>query len=287
MDLDDKLNQIKIRDIIIIYLLSILIISGLIFIIIKLNHKNVGDFIIGIVVFILQLLICLMLLLKIKPSKEDIKALYNDFKKKIKKREIIEVTFIKLCIAIGGSKLVLSIFYFIDPILVNDFIYQSTSLISSGKGYIINFILLAFISPIVEEIVFRGVMLNRITEKFSMCSGIVVSSMIFASFYAGSGIAGALVLGIINSILYIKYRNILFPIVVNSLNNIVLLILAFPLIKISRDNFTISYNDILMDIIFGIILCFIGCFIMIKYIGKNKITLNKYDKYIRDKKGIY
>lgn len=278
MDLNDKLNQIRIRDIIIIYFLSFFLVSGLIFIIIKLNYRDIGKFIVSTIVLILQLLICLMLLLKIKPSRDNILSLYNDFKKKIKIKELVEVTFIKVCISIGGSKLILSLFYFIDPILVNDFVCESTSMISSFRNYVINLIILILISPIVEEVVFRGVILNRTTEKFNMYIGIVVSSMVFSSFYAGSGIAGALALGIINSILYIKYSNILLPIFVNLINNIILLISSLPLINKDMNDIIITNDDLVINVILGSILCVIGTIGIFKYINKNKNFLNEYNK---------
>ena len=287
MDLNNRLNQIKIKDIIIIYLFSILIVSIIIFGIVKLNHKDVGNFIISTITLILQLLILLTLFLRIKPSKKNILFLYNDFKKKIKKTEIIEVTFIKLCISIGGSKVILGIFYFIDPIIVNTFIYESASLVNSFGNYFVNMVLLLLVSPIVEEVVFRGIIFNRLINKFNLCTGIVASSMVFASFYAGSGIAGALALGIINCILYIKYKNILITIFVNLINNAIVLISVIPSLNGNFTDIIISYNDVITDILLGIVAFLIGILGMLKYINKNKIVLNKFDKYIKGKKGIY
>ena len=45
---------------------------------------------------------------------------------------------------------------------------------------LISLLVVVVFGPFVEEIVFRGVILNRITQRFSMCIGIAVSSMIFA-----------------------------------------------------------------------------------------------------------
>ena len=138
MDFNDKLNQIKIRDIIIIYLFSTFIVSGIIYSVVKFNHKEVGDFILNTLSLILQLVILLMLMLKIKPSRDNILLLYRDFKQKISKREIAEATLIKICIALGGSKLIVSFIFFVDPSMVNNFICESSLLINSFRNYIIN-----------------------------------------------------------------------------------------------------------------------------------------------------
>ena len=282
MDLNNKLNQIRIRDIIIIYLLSIFIVTGIVFTIIKLNHREIGDLILSALTLILHLLILIILLLRIKPSKDDILFLYYDFKKKVNRREVIEVTFVKICLAIGGSKLIISTIYFIDPSVINNFIRESTTLINSLRNYIINVVLL-LVAPIMEEIIFRNIIFNRIIEKFNMWTGIVVSSIVFASFYAGSGIAGAIALGVINCILYIKYNNILIPMFVSIINNIILLIWSIPIINNNIGNMIIGHNYII-NIFFGSIVSLMGIFLLIKFINKNINILKAYDKNIKDKK---
>ena len=76
--------------------------------------------------------------------------LYEDFKKKIDKRELFNVTFIKICIALGGGKLIISFLYFIDPSIVNNFIYESSSLINTFRNYLLNVVLLMIIASIIS-----------------------------------------------------------------------------------------------------------------------------------------
>lgn len=284
MDLNNKLNQLKIRDIIIIYLFSTFIVSGIIFGVLKVNHKEMGNFVLNTLSLILQSIILTLLLLKIKPSKDDIVFLYEDFKKKINILEVASVTLIKLCIAVGGSKLIISCIYYFDPSLVNNFIIESNSMINSFRNYMINLILLIIVSPITEEIIFRSVILNSIIKKFNLCTGIVVSSIVFASFYAGSGIAGALALGIINSILYIKYKNILINIFVNLINNAVVLISILPLLNKNIDDIIITNNEVIINVIMGCILSIAGIIMMLRFISSNSLMLNKYDKYLKANK---
>ena len=281
LDFNEKLNQIKIKDIIIIYLISTFIVSIIIFGIIKINHKQSGNFIVNIVSMILQLLILLMLIFKIRPSKDNLILLYEDFKNKLNIKEIANVTIVKICIALGGSKLIISLMYYLDPSMINNFLYESGNMINSVKSYLVNVLLLLIISPITEEIIFRSVILNRIIIRFNLCTGIIVSSIDFASFYAGSGIAGALALGVINSILYIKYKNILINILVNVLNNLIILISVLPLVNKNVEDLIVTRNEIIINIFVGSFLCAAGVFMLIKFINKNIIMLSKYDKYIK------
>lgn len=284
MDLNDKLNQIKIKDIIIIYLFSISIVSGIIFCVIKVNHREIGNFVLNTLSLILQVIILISLLIKLKPSSNNILCVYEDFKKRISMLEVAEVTLTKICISVGGSKLIVSFLYYLDPSAVNNFISESGSMINSVRNYIINLILLLIVSPITEEMVFRSVILNRLIKKFNLCTGIVVSSIIFASFYAGSGIAGALALGIINCILYIKYKNILITIFINLINNAIVLISVVPFINKNMDELIITSNEVIMNIVLGSILCIAGIILLLKFINKNSLMLNKYDKYLKSTK---
>ena len=281
MDLNNKLNKLRIRDIIIIYLFSTFIVSGIIFGVLKVSHQEMGNFVLNTLSLILQLIILMLLLLKIKPSKNDILFLYEDFKKKINMLEVASVTLIKLCIAVGGSKLIISCIYYFDPSIVNNFIIDSNSMINSFRNYMVNLILLLVVSPITEEIIFRSVILNSLVKKFNLCTGIVVSSIVFASFYAGSGIAGALALGIINSILYIKYTNILINIFVNFINNAIILIYILPLVNKSIDDIIITNGEVIINVVIGCILGVVGIIMMLRFINRNSIMLNKYDKYLK------
>lgn len=281
MDLNNKLNKLRIRDIIIIYLFSTFIVSGIIFGVLKVSHQEMGNFVLNTLSLILQLIILMLLLLKIKPSKNDILFLYEDFKKKINMLEVASVTLMKLCIAVGGSKLIISCIYYFDPSIVNNFIIDSNSMINSFRNYMVNLILLLVVSPITEEIIFRSVILNSLVKKFNLCTGIVVSSIVFASFYAGSGIAGALALGIINSILYIKYTNILINIFVNFINNAIILIYILPLVNKSIDDIIITNGEVIINVVIGCILGVVGIIMMLRFINRNSIMLNKYDKYLK------
>ena len=148
MDLNDKLNQIKIKDIIIIYLFSISIVSGIIFCVIKVNHREIGNFVLNTLSLILQVIILISLLIKLKPSSNNILCVYEDFKIRISMLEVAEVTLTKICISVGGSKLIVSFFYYLDPSAVNNFICESGSMINSVRNYVINLILLLIVSPI-------------------------------------------------------------------------------------------------------------------------------------------
>jgi len=73
-------------------------------------------------------------------------------------------------------------------------------------------------APIVEELLFRGVMLHRFTFKWGMKKAILASSLIFGVLHAD--FIGAFIFGLVMCILYIKTGTIIIPIIAHMLNNL-------------------------------------------------------------------
>ncbi len=88
----------------------------------------------------------------------------------------------------------------------------------------INVILIAIIAPIVEEILFRGFLLNRWCQKYGTGKAVFFSSLIFAGFHFD--IIGGFVFGAVLSLIYLRTKTLVGPILVHISNNtIVILIL--------------------------------------------------------------
>jgi membrane protease YdiL (CAAX protease family) len=97
-------------------------------------------------------------------------------------------------------------------------------------------IIIILIGPIVEELFFRGFLLNRWTVKWNIRRAIFTSSLIFCLFH--DNIIGTFVVGIVMSTLYIKTRTLVIPIICHILNNTVATALTIPSL-LSRKGFVI------------------------------------------------
>lgn len=75
------------------------------------------------------------------------------------------------------------------------------------------------ISPIAEEIIFRGIILNRLKLVISPSIAILVSSLCFGVLHSYGNIISAIVFGLCMCILYLKTNNILIPISAHIMNN--------------------------------------------------------------------
>jgi len=76
------------------------------------------------------------------------------------------------------------------------------------------------IAPVIEEIIFRGALLNNLLTKFSIKKSVIVSSLIFSLIHFQPEVFGAIfVISLLLSRLYLKTGSLIAPIVFHILNN--------------------------------------------------------------------
>lgn len=113
------------------------------------------------------------------------------------------------------------------------------------------------LGPIVEELIFRGVILSRLKLKFSVVPAIFVSAIIFGIVHFDINILGRFFFGVLSAILYIETQNIINCMIFHILHNVS--IFAFPIIS-KYANISISnYNEFIIGILTFVIL---GCFVL-------------------------
>lgn len=116
------------------------------------------------------------------------------------------------------STYILSIFPDLNNFI--EFSFSSLNLNFSLIG-ITGFISTVLISPISEELIFRGVLFNRLKFIVPTFISVLITSLLFASMHGFGSIIAAFVFGLCMSILYIKTDNILVPISAHFLNNFI------------------------------------------------------------------
>ncbi|WP_407463373.1 CPBP family intramembrane glutamic endopeptidase [Methanobrevibacter sp.] len=123
-------------------------------------------------------------------------------------------------------------------------VHAPSFLNAAGPGFtdpltlFLGFIVAVFIAPIAEELLFRGVIFNRLKIRKGAPFAIVVSSIIFGSlhFYGGAPflhVITATTFGMLMCVFYMKYDNILMNIAVHFLGNLLVYINDYtPLLSI-------------------------------------------------------
>ena len=104
---------------------------------------------------------------------------------------------------------------------------EGNSMIGGGSlhGVLLSAVIAA---PIVEEVIFRGVVFGSFRKVFPAWVSILISAVIFGAYHMNPvAIVYASVMGIIAGIVYEKKRNLLFPIILHMANNFVGLLQDF------------------------------------------------------------
>ena len=116
-----------------------------------------------------------------------------------------------------------------------------------------------FISPISEELIFRGVFLNRLQLAVPVVFAVLISSLLFAALHSFGSIFSAFIFGVCIAILYLKTDNIFVPIFAHFLNNLFAeIIVVMDSNKILfTNNSVVLVMSILAIVSFVVILIFI------------------------------
>ncbi|WP_225742778.1 CPBP family intramembrane glutamic endopeptidase [Marinilactibacillus sp. Marseille-P9653] len=79
-------------------------------------------------------------------------------------------------------------------------------------------------APIVEEVFFRGVLMNKWSEKYGVWKGILFSSIIFMIIHFNSLFFPQLILGFLCAVVYTKTKKLIYPILTHALYNLIVII---------------------------------------------------------------
>lgn len=261
----EDFNEVKIIPSILVYLLMNF---GIIFAVSIVDNSILNNT--NIIQLFIDCLFILYLFFKFGVNLRKLNNLIHDFIEKINIKEIINVVFTQILVSLGTTLLMLTIICFIDLDMANSLNNSSNDLFTST---VVFFILTVITAPILEELLFRVVFFKRLSRVFDVYVGMIASSIIFGILHVELAVVGAIIFGIANCILYLKYRNILIPMTVHFLNN---LIVSIPTLFSSADSISgaeselLTLNDASTYLIVGIITLIIGLFLFIRFIIQNR-----------------
>lgn len=153
---------------------------------------------------------------------------YSYFKRdflKVFSPDLMKYVIIIVCLNIFFSygmlyfaNFILSVFPSINSLLTFSLTssYLNNSLLAFGS-----FIGAVLVSPISEELIFRGVVLNRLRIFIPTVLAVLFSSLLFASLHGFGAIISAFVFAMCMAVLYLKTENIFVPIFAHFLNNLI------------------------------------------------------------------
>ena len=205
---NDKLKQISLKEV--ISLMIVLFI--LMFIINRLNIFHIDP------IFINIFLTC-YILYKI--------GNFSSLKHDIFEAFSIDLFKYTLFVVILNIFLSYGLLYLADSILdifpaLNFLVYFNMSSIDLTYSIVISsFVATVFISPVFEELFFRGILMNKLNIIVPPLFSILIISLLFAALHTFGNITSAFIFSICMAILYIKTDNIVVAILAHFLNNFI------------------------------------------------------------------
>lgn len=262
IDFNVRLRTIRIRELIIGIILTF-IITGVIMAIFPVFDD-------GELFMILFMLIVLLLFIWALRGTRGLERNFDELFKDDVRKEILYVFLINILFAclfmflISALDIVIG---FGDPNWVSMWEIDTVNIDSSV--FILDSITAIIFAPIVEELAFRGVLFNRLKIRTGIVPAMIISSFIFAIGHEPGGITSAFLFGLCMCILYLKTDNILIPMSVHFINNVVATIME-------TTGFDI-YMSQLPWIVPSLIITLIATFLLAKYIIKETNVLkNRY-----------
>ena len=120
---------------------------------------------------------------------------------------------------------------------IMNFSFSSMSLFG-GLGSLLAIVL---ISPVSEELIFRGIFLNKLRLIVPTIFAVLISSLLFGALHSFGSIFSAFIFSMSVSVIYLKTDNILVPIFAHFLNNVI----AESIVHIDSGNILFT-NDIVV-----------------------------------------
>lgn len=162
----------------------------------------------------------------------------------------------------GGYQVVLSLLFYTNEELANQIYEEPLLRFTSQQDLWFACVTVSILVPIFEEFLFRGVILTRFMNWFSMMGGLSIMAICFGVLH-GADFIGATIFGFLCGMLYLKFKNIWAPILVHFLNN-TLTCLSFslgqvvqvPLIVLTQSYINQQFKQGLALLSVGMILLF-------------------------------
>ena len=158
--------------------------------------------------------------------------------------------FQSLLIIVGSLLLMLNIFNLIEKLFAFDRASIIDLLFLNNNRFSFNIFLIimgAFIAPVMEEIIFRGLLFEYLKGKLGLYISIFLTTFIFVILHSNKIYLEVFFLSLILTLIYAYYKNIVINIVLHILNNLVSIIIMV------KGNNPFVINNIALQFVFLLI----------------------------------
>lgn len=270
------MKEIKIWQMVLIWIgTEILVTIGYIIYSLYSLSMEINDVMLG---FILPLAVLIAISMFGRVNTKLVKERWSNFKQIASIKEILIVVATQIFLSIGLSNLSLGFLASTNMTKALEAANDTFGNPTTNKELVFFLISVVILAPLLEEIIFRRIVFKRLNLKLSFITSAVISSAVFGIGHELLAILGAIVFGVTCCVLYRKYNNLLVPIAVHFVNNLI----AGTMISVGYFQGTLNEHisvitnyDIKVSFISGMLLTTITMIIFIRFVMKNKQYLKR------------
>lgn len=270
------MKEIKIWQMVLIWIgTEILVTIGYIIYSFYSLSMEINDVMLG---FILPLATLIAILIFGRVNTKLVKERWSNFKQIANIKEILIVVATQIFLSIGLSNLSLGFLASTNMTKALEAANDTFGNPTTNKELVFFLISVVILAPLLEEIIFRKIIFKRLNLKLSFITSAVISSAIFGIGHELLAILGAIIFGVTCCVLYKKYNNLLVPIAVHFVNNLIagtMLSVGYFQGTLNEQISDITNYDIKVSFMSGILLTTITMIIFIRFVMKNKQYLKR------------
>ena len=270
------MKEIKIWQMVLIWIgTEILVTIGYIIYSLYSLSMEINDVMLG---FILPLAVLIAISMFGRVNTKLVKERWSNFKQIASIKEILIVVATQIFLSIGLSNLSLGFLASTNMTKALEAANDTFGNPSTNKELVFFLISVVILAPLLEEMIFRRIVFKRLNLKLSFITSAVISSVIFGIGHELLAILGAIVFGVTCCVLYRKYNNLIVPIAVHFLNNLIagtMISVGYFQGTLNEQINVITNYDIKVYFISGMLLTDITIIIFIRFVMKNKQYLKR------------
>ena len=159
--------------------------------------------------------------------------------------------------------------HFTEQILVS--ISKRNSLTATAEDTLLDrvlvFLMLVVVAPLAEELIFRGVILNRWSQKWSLPAALIATSLFFGFLHVNP--IGISMFGLVQALLYLKTKTLWVPIATHAVNNFIVFCLTFQTGSSESESTSLSLQNLQSSFWSGLVMMGISLFFLGRFIRRN------------------
>ena len=146
-----------------------------------------------------------------------------EMKKSLSRKEGVALIFIGMVLALG-----LNYIFLLTGLPQNNEQYQQVAEVQFALPLWLAFLFYGIISPVVEEMVFRGIACSRLEQHMSPMVAVAGSALLFGAFHGNLiQMLYASIMGVVLALVYRKYRNLTAPVLLHGAANVVVYFITY------------------------------------------------------------